>query len=259
MALVVALLLLTLCVSALLLVWAEPGDGDVKALVVAGYNRSELAKIRSQKMKISKYYAVGAPTDHRAAVGGKWDEVGELQLRFLRSRGLKPSHTLLDLGCGSLRAGVHLVRYLEPSRYYGVDLNPHLISAGYTHELAPLGLTSKLPREHLAASASFSATGFGVRFDYVLAHSVWTHLPIDEIGRCLQQVHAVLAPEGRFYATFHVVPENASLATPIVQHAPRTRHDPPAVTTHGDRDFFHHHASAIGSLAKRARLRMRRL
>lgn len=229
------------------------------ATVAGGYNASELATMRAHVRTRSHYYNVMRPDDHRLAVGGKWDEVGELQLRFLRAHGLLPEHRVLDLGCGALRAGIHLVRYLESGHYYGLDLNSHLINAGYERELRPLGLAAKLPLDHLKVSADFGASQFGVAFDFVIAHSVWTHLPLDEIGRCLRQVAPTLAPTGRFYATLHVAPENVSLSTTIVQHAPRSLRDPPRVVTHGDRDFFHVHVSDVAHLAHELGLEMRYL
>ena len=53
---------------------------------------------------------------HREMVGGMWEEMGRLQLEFLQREGLTPEATLLDVGCGCLRAGVHFVRFLEPGR-----------------------------------------------------------------------------------------------------------------------------------------------
>jgi hypothetical protein len=38
---------------------------------------------------------------HREVVGDLWDELGNLQLAFLRKHGLRPEHRLLDIGCGS--------------------------------------------------------------------------------------------------------------------------------------------------------------
>ncbi len=38
---------------------------------------------------------------HREVIGGLWDEMGQLQLEFMRLHGLLPQHRLLDLGCGS--------------------------------------------------------------------------------------------------------------------------------------------------------------
>ncbi len=57
----------------------------------------------------SEYYAavmkVRTKVDPQFAVGGLWDEIGQLQFDFLRAKGLLPRHKLLDFGCGSLRGG----------------------------------------------------------------------------------------------------------------------------------------------------------
>jgi SAM-dependent methyltransferase len=196
-------------------------DGDARGAALSGYdNASQASAVQSLAKSVSDYYRLDQPANHRAYVGGKWDELGRLQLAFLRSRGLEPQHLLLDLGCGALRAGVHLVAYLEGAHYYGIDLNVHLMEAGYERELRPLGLAPKLPRTHLAVSSEYDASSFGVQFDFVMAHSVWTHLPLEQIARCVSAVARVLKPSGRFYATLHIAPENASLARPIVQHGP---------------------------------------
>jgi hypothetical protein len=50
---------------------------------------------------------------HREYVGCGWEFMGDLQFNFLISHGLKPYHHLWDIACGSLRAGVPLIRYLE--------------------------------------------------------------------------------------------------------------------------------------------------
>ena len=48
---------------------------------------------------------------HREVIGGMWEELGRLQKRFLIEQGLKPDHRFLDMGCGSLRAGVPLTDF----------------------------------------------------------------------------------------------------------------------------------------------------
>lgn len=50
---------------------------------------------------------------NRGSVGGLWEEMGQRQLEFLVEQGLGPCDDLLDVGCGSLRGGVHFIRYLE--------------------------------------------------------------------------------------------------------------------------------------------------
>ena len=181
---------------------------------------------------------------HRDMVGGMWEEIGRLQFEFLRARGLKPSHRLLDIGCGSLRGGIHAIEYLEAGNYYGLDINPSLIKAG-RHELKLAGLTHKNP--HLAISDHFELGLFREKFDYLLALSVFTHLFANHIIRCLAEVREVLAPEGRFFATFFLAPHSAHLA-PIV-------HQPGGVKTEYDRDPFHYSPDEIRTMAKLANLR----
>lgn len=171
---------------------------------------------------------------HRKSVGGMWEEIGKLQFDYMvDSAGLRPEMTLLDLGCGALRGGVHFIEYLDPGNYYGLDLNESLIEAGYSVELPKAGLGGKLERDHLLVTDDFDATSFGVAFDRVLAISVWTHLPLNHIQRSLHAVSKVLKPEGLFYATLFLCPDHDLLMEPIV-------HEPGGVTTHRDRDPFHY-------------------
>jgi SAM-dependent methyltransferase len=140
--------------------------------------------------------------DHRQAVGGMWDEIGQAQFDFLLQQGLQPDHQLIDIGCGSLRAGVHLVRYLEPGHYAGIDIDEPLIKGG-RRELKDVGLTDKEP--DLIVNGQFDLSRFGRKFDFALAQSVFTHLPVNPIVRCLREVEAALVPGGRFFATFNEI------------------------------------------------------
>lgn len=137
--------------------------------------------------------------DHRAVVGGLWEQMGEKQLEFLVEQGLQPNHRFLDVGCGSLRGGIHFVRYLEPGHYYGLDIQQPLLDAG-REELAAAGLNPA--SASLMQDDAFRFGRFGQQFDVALAQSVFTHLPFNTIMRCLAEIERVLRPEGRFYATF---------------------------------------------------------
>ena len=180
---------------------------------------------------------------HRDMVGGMWQEIGRLQFEFLRTRGLKPGHRLLDIGCGSLRGGIHAIDYLKRGNYYGLDINLSLIEAG-RHELRLAGLTHKNPR--LAISDRFELGLFRQKFEYLLAHSVFTHVFANHIIRCLAEVREVLAPKGQFFATFFLAPQSVHLA-PIV-------HQPGGVQTQYDRNPFHYSADEIRAMAELADL-----
>jgi SAM-dependent methyltransferase len=137
---------------------------------------------------------------HRRRVGGLWDEMGELQLRFLRSQGMRPEHRLLDVACGALRGGVKFVDYLEPGHYFGLDINESLVEAGYQHELSAQQ-RERLPRANLRATDRFECD-FGVAFDYAMAQSLFTHVSLNHIRLCLYRVGQAMAPGGRFFATY---------------------------------------------------------
>jgi cyclopropane fatty-acyl-phospholipid synthase-like methyltransferase len=172
-----------------------------------------------------------------------WNEIGKLQFDFLRTHGLLRQHKLLDIGCGALRGGIHFINYLDPGNYYGLDLNSSLIEAG-RHELALAGLAFKNP--HLAVSESFELQQFGEKFDYLLAVSVFTHLYANHILRCLAAAREVLAPDGKFFATFFAAPHSIHVA-PIV-------HQPGGVKTEYDCDPFHYSPDEIRAMAKLADL-----
>ena len=173
------------------------------------------------------------PEWHRGAVGGMWDEIGKLQFDFLRTRGLQPRHRFLDIGCGSLRGGVHFVRYLASGHYVGVDKNPALLDAGRTeldrHQLTHKDLT-------LVPMDDFDFPSLGLEFDYGLAQSLFTHLSLNSIIRCLANVDKVLTPQGRFFATFFENPDGKSNLGAL-SHPCR---DEPPLVTHFDEDPYHY-------------------
>jgi SAM-dependent methyltransferase len=150
---------------------------------------------------------------HRQRIGRMWAVVGPMQRVFLVEQGLAPAHRLLDVGCGPLRAGIHLVEYLAPAHYYGIDINATLLDAGYEHEL-PAHLRERLPRDHLRVTDRFDCD-FGVPFDYAIAQSVFTHVSLNDIRLCVYRVSRQLTPEGRFFATFFEAPRGHPLDQPL--------------------------------------------
>jgi SAM-dependent methyltransferase len=158
--------------------------------------------------------------EHRKFVGGLWDEMGELQRDFLVAQGLAPSHRFLDVGCGSFRAGRHLIDYLEPGHYYGVDANASIIETGYHVELTD-EQRARLPLANLRANDRFDAD-FGVEFDYAIAQSVFTHLSLNHVRLCLARLEPVMKVGGTFYATAFVEPASTPVDA-VVQKGERPR------------------------------------
>lgn len=156
---------------------------------------------------VSYYRAVMASDTARsrdAAVGShtreSWLQIGQLQFDFAVSHGLKPDMRMLELGCGNLRAGRLFIDYLETGNYYGLDISPDIL-IGAQDTIAEFDLRAKLP--HLIfvkdLRLRFLPSGY---FDFVHAHSVFSHSPIDVIDECLAHVGRVMAPGGFFDFTF---------------------------------------------------------
>ncbi len=51
-------------------------------------------------------------------------------LEFLRKYGLQPGDVAVDYGCGSLRLGMAVIDFLEPGKYWGVDITDEFYKLG---------------------------------------------------------------------------------------------------------------------------------
>ncbi|MFO1539759.1 MAG: hypothetical protein ACKOTZ_04830 [Chloroflexota bacterium] len=137
---------------------------------------------------------------HRENVGGHWDEIGRLQLAFMREEGLRPDHTLLDIACGSLRGGVHFIPYLEPGHYLWLDRERRLIELGCEQELGAALVAERRPE--FVVSDRFAFHRFSRRPDLSIAQSLFTHLDPDDLTLCLGNLRAFVAPGHRLMATY---------------------------------------------------------
>jgi SAM-dependent methyltransferase len=177
----------------------------------------------------------------REQVGALWQEMGQLQFDFLVAEGLSPQHYLLDMGCGSLRGGIHFIDYLTSGHYTGVDIHEGLLTAGRS-ELKRAGLSGKQPT--LVVRNDFSVADLGQSYDFALAQSLFTHLPFNRIVRCVSEIGRVLRPGGRFFATFFSNP------------GPRLRTEPIEITTaerkmiHLDRNPYYYSADIFAWLCE---------
>jgi SAM-dependent methyltransferase len=139
---------------------------------------------------------------YKAYVGppDRYDFMGATQLRLLCTLGLRSNHTLLDVGCGSLRAGKLFISYLNENRYFGIEPNKWLIEDGIENQVGRDQVRIKKPQFH--HNSNFDTGVFSRRFDFILAQSIFSHAGKDLITTALTNFKQSLAPEGIILVTF---------------------------------------------------------
>src|SRR5689334_23262104 len=139
---------------------------------------------------------------HRAFVGPpeKYDVVSAVQFNLLTFLGLRQEHFLLDIGCGSLRAGRLLIPYLLPGHYFGIEPEAWLLQEGIDKEIGRDLLTIKQP--HFSHVSNFALSSFDQEFDFILAHSIFSHASQSQIKQCLSEARKVMKTSSFFVATF---------------------------------------------------------
>jgi len=129
-----------------------------------------------------------------------YERSGTLQFAHLKAAGLLPHHKLIDVGCGSLRAGRHLIAYLEPEGYCGLEPNKWLIDEGVKH----LGLAEvvKAKRPAFAYNADFDLAVFTIKPDFILAQSILSHTSRAQMRALFRGAAGVSHPGTLFFATY---------------------------------------------------------
>jgi len=140
---------------------------------------------------------------YRAYVGPPedYDLIAAMTFNLLTTLGLRQHHSLLDVGCGSLRIGRLLIPYLNRGKYFGVEPNEWLVKEGIKQELGEALLEIKRPTFFFSDSPQTIAQA-KVSFDFALAQSIFSHCGLDLIKNWLSAISRSLAEDGASVATF---------------------------------------------------------
>jgi len=132
----------------------------------------------------------------------KWDILRNFQINFLKKNGLKPHHSLIDIGCGVLRGGIPIIKYLDYNNYYGLESRAFVLKEG-KRELREENLEHKKPTL-IVDEDGFDDIDLYRKVDFVWAYSVLFHIPDDVLYECFRFVARHLKNDGVFYANVHV-------------------------------------------------------
>lgn len=169
--------------------------------------------------------AYGKHTDLRIAkdgpelaIGAKkdglqdWGVHGRLQFEFLKERGLKPEHVLLDFGCGTGRLAVKAAPYLNKGNYLGMDISQSAIE-----ECGKRDYGDRTPLFMYSPTGRFPVEKKW-KFHFIFAHSVLTHLPpeiVEQLFFDLSQMEF-----GIFLFTYKPAQENRRSGLKQFQYLP---------------------------------------
>jgi SAM-dependent methyltransferase len=140
---------------------------------------------------------------YRAYVGPPedYDLIAAMAFNLLTTLGLRQQHSLLDVGCGSLRIGRLLIPYLNRGKYFGVEPAEWLVAEGIKHELGETVVQTKQPTFFFTDSPEIVVQA-KVPFDFALAQSIFSHCGLDLIKGWLSAISRSLAQDGALVATF---------------------------------------------------------
>ena len=140
---------------------------------------------------------------YRAYVGPPedYDLIAAMTFNLLTTLGLRQHHSLLDIGCGSLRIGRLLIPYLNRGKYFRVEPNKWLVEQGIKRELGEALLEIKRTTFFFSDSPE-TITQAKVSFDFALAQSIFSHCGLDLIKNWLSAISRSLAEHGALVATF---------------------------------------------------------
>jgi ubiquinone/menaquinone biosynthesis C-methylase UbiE len=167
----------------------EPGEGGVDT-----YERLYEAHARSHTAE--------------EAIGGSFDLVGRLELGVLMVEGLRPTDTLVDLGCGTGRLAVHAIPALPDGRYVGIDISDSMLREARERVRGIAG-AGQCSVSWVKQTGPVFALETG-SVDVICAFSVFTHMEHEDTYRYLKNALRIVRPGGRF--VFSCLPMNLKLA-----------------------------------------------
>jgi SAM-dependent methyltransferase len=153
------------------------------------YSSIELTDEDIEKGKYKEYLGGGAES---------WESRGAFQLYFLKKMGLLETSRVLDVGCGPGRAGKHLIAFLEPDNYYGIDYNADFIKAARNMS-EKNNLAVKNPIFEVVQD--FRLDHIDRVFDFAIAFSVLNHCNIEQRNAFFRMIPKPLRKGAKVYIT----------------------------------------------------------
>lgn len=118
---------------------------------------------------------------------------------------LKPNAKVLEIGCGTLRVGLHFIRYLNPGNFHCLEKDELSLMAALRYELPSQGLLHKRPLIVRGEDLEFSKFGSDVAYDLIYASAVFLHMRDELVWTGLERLVDKLKPyKGRIFVSHNI-------------------------------------------------------
>lgn len=131
-----------------------------------------------------------------------WNIGVDYVIETLKKHGMTPTSRVLDVGCGCLRIGQHLIRFLNTGGYAGVEPCVPILAAGMFHEVGVPLLNEKNPVFLFTDKFDFLPADYP--FTHVVAIDVFIHCGIAQFEQFLWQVKKVITKASHVIVTVNV-------------------------------------------------------
>ena len=113
--------------------------------------------------------------------------------------GLKPEDVCADYGCGTLRIGIHLIEYLEPGRYWGLDVSNFLLDRG-RELIGGRLLAEKRPNLRVISEAAVDEVA-AAKPRLLVSNRVLNHVQPEELGEYFNHIMRIIGASGQAVVT----------------------------------------------------------
>ncbi|KAG2318251.1 hypothetical protein Bca52824_021373 [Brassica carinata] len=142
---------------------------------------------------------------HHSNYGEPWAGGRDVFEFLAESSNLKPNSRVLEIGCGTLRVGLHFIRYLNPSHFHCLEKDELSLMAALRYELPSQGLLHKRPLVLRGEDMEFSKFGSDTTYDLIYASAVFLHMPDKLVWAGLERLVEKLKPyDGRIFVSHNV-------------------------------------------------------
>ncbi|KAJ0080213.1 hypothetical protein Patl1_23392 [Pistacia atlantica] len=143
--------------------------------------------------------------EHHSNYGEPWAGGRDVFEFLAEASHLTPNSRVLEIGCGTLRVGLHFIRYLSPEHFHCLERDELSLMAAFRYELPAQGLLNKRPL--IVRGEDMDLTKFGSRvvYDLIYASAVFLHMPDKLVWVGLERLANKLKPyDGRIFVSHNI-------------------------------------------------------